>query len=55
MPRPYADSEADRLRYAMLLSELSEAELEALASAGQWPERYRGVAGLVTGPPEGGE
>jgi hypothetical protein len=35
-----------------VLEEMSEAELEALASAGQWPERYRGVAGLITGPPE---
>jgi hypothetical protein len=36
-----------------VLEEMSEAELEALAAAGTWPERYRGVAGLVTGPPEG--
>jgi hypothetical protein len=33
-----------------VLEEMSEAELEALAASGTWPERYRGVAGLVTGP-----
>jgi hypothetical protein len=33
-----------------VLEEMSEAELEALATGGTWPERYRGVAGLVTGP-----
>jgi hypothetical protein len=32
-----------------VLEEMSEAELEALAADGQWPERYRGV-GLVGGP-----
>jgi hypothetical protein len=37
-----------------VLEEMSEAELEALAADGQWPERYRGVAGLVPGP-EGGD
>jgi hypothetical protein len=36
-----------------VLEEMSEAELEALAASGTWPERYRGVAGLVTGPGEG--
>jgi hypothetical protein len=35
-----------------VLEEMSEAELEALAADGQWPERYRGVAGLVPGPRE---
>jgi hypothetical protein len=35
-----------------VLEEMSEAELEALATGGTWPERYRGVAGLVTGPAE---
>jgi len=30
-----------------VLEEMSEAELERLAAAGEWPERYRGVAGLV--------
>jgi hypothetical protein len=43
-------------RKAMLhlhvLEEMSEAELEALAADGQWPERYRGV-GLLAGPGEG--
>jgi hypothetical protein len=34
-----------------MLEEMSEAELEALAGRGEWPERYRGV-GLLTGPPE---
>jgi hypothetical protein len=38
-----------------VLEEMSEAELEALAASGTWPERYRGVAGLVTGPGEGGD
>lgn len=37
-----------------VLEEMSEAELEALASAGTWPERYRNVTGLLAGP-EGGE
>jgi hypothetical protein len=32
-----------------VLEEMSEAELEALAASGTWPERYRAV-GLVTGP-----
>jgi hypothetical protein len=32
-----------------VLEEMSEGELEALASTGTWPERYRGVAGLVAG------
>ena len=37
-----------------ILEELSEAELETLAARGEWPERWRdrGVAGLLTGPPE---
>jgi hypothetical protein len=35
-----------------VLEEMSEAELEALAADGQWPERYRGV-GLLSGPGEG--
>jgi hypothetical protein len=33
-----------------VLEELSEPELEALAERGEWPERYRGVAGLLPGP-----
>jgi hypothetical protein len=33
-----------------LLEELSEAELEALASRGEWPARYESIAGLVPGP-----
>jgi hypothetical protein len=32
-----------------VLEEMSEAELEALAGQGVWPERYRGV-GLLGGP-----
>ncbi len=32
-----------------VLQELSEAELEVLAERGEWPERYRGVAGLLPG------
>jgi hypothetical protein len=32
-----------------VLEEMSEAELEALAGRGEWPERYRGV-GLLSGP-----
>jgi hypothetical protein len=36
-----------------LLEELSETELEALASRGEWPARYESVAGLVPGPQEG--
>lgn len=32
-----------------VLEEMSEAELEALAAGGVWPERYRGV-GLLGGP-----
>jgi hypothetical protein len=32
-----------------VLEEMSEAELEALAGHGEWPERYRGV-GLLSGP-----
>lgn len=35
-----------------VLQEMSEAELEALATGGEWPERYRTVAGLLPGPPE---
>jgi hypothetical protein len=35
-----------------VLEEMSEAELEALAAGGVWPERYRGVA-VLSGP--GGE
>jgi hypothetical protein len=35
-----------------MLEEMSEAELEALAASGTWPERYRGI-GLVSGPGEG--
>jgi hypothetical protein len=35
--------------HAELLQELSEPELEVLARDGTWPERYRGVAGLLTG------
>jgi hypothetical protein len=30
-----------------VLEEMSEMELETLAACGEWPERYRGVAGLV--------
>jgi|SRR5262245_20468446 len=33
-----------------VLEEMSEAELERLAAAGEWPERYRGVAGLLPAP-----
>jgi hypothetical protein len=32
-----------------VLEEMSEAELEALAGRGEWPERYRGI-GLLSGP-----
>jgi hypothetical protein len=35
-----------------VLEEMSEAELERLAEVGEWPERYRSVAGLVPGPRE---
>lgn len=33
-----------------VLEELSEPELERLAETGEWPERYRGVAGLLPAP-----
>ncbi|HSS56273.1 MAG TPA: hypothetical protein VLK79_16625 [Gaiellales bacterium] len=33
-----------------VLEEMSEAELEGLATSGTWPERYRNVTGLVSGP-----
>jgi hypothetical protein len=33
-----------------VLQEMSEAELEALATGGEWPERYRTVQGLLPGP-----
>jgi hypothetical protein len=35
-----------------MLEEMSEAELEALAGRGEWPERYQGI-GLLSGPGEG--
>jgi hypothetical protein len=44
--------ERKALLHLHVLEEMSEAELEALAGRGEWPERYRGVAGLVPGPPE---
>jgi hypothetical protein len=44
--------ERKALLHLHVLEEMSEAELEALAGRGEWPERYRGVAGLVTGPTE---
>jgi hypothetical protein len=35
-----------------VLQEMSEAELESLATSGEWPERYRTVQGLLPGPEE---
>jgi hypothetical protein len=44
--------ERKALLHLHVLEEMSEAELEDLAARGTWPERYRGVAGLLTGPTE---
>jgi hypothetical protein len=33
-----------------VLEQLSDAELEAYSTRGEWPERFQGVAGLLPGP-----
>jgi hypothetical protein len=45
--------ERKALLHLHVLEEMSDAELEAYAERGEWPERYRGLA--LPGPGEGGE
>jgi len=42
--------ERKQILHAHLFEQMSEPELEVLATTGEWPERFRGVAGYLPGP-----
>jgi len=44
--------ERKQILHAHLFEQMSEPELEALATTGEWPERFKGVAGYLPGPRE---
>ena len=44
--------ERKQILHAHLFEQMSEPELECLATTGEWPERFRGVAGYLPGPRE---
>jgi len=44
--------ERKQILHAHLFEQMSEVELEALATTGEWPERFKGVAGYLPGPRE---
>jgi len=45
--------ERKQILHAHLFEQMSEPELECLATTGEWPERFKGVAGYLPGPREG--
>lgn len=44
--------ERKAVMHAHIFAQMSEGELEALAVSGEWPERFRGVAGYLPGGEE---
>ena len=44
--------ERKQVLHAHLFEQMSEPELECLATTGEWPERFKGVAGYLPGPTE---
>lgn len=42
--------ERKQILHAHLFEQMSEPELEVLATTGEWPERFKGVAGYLPGP-----
>ena len=45
--------ERKQILHAHLFEQMSEPELEVLATTGEWPERFKGVAGYLPGPRDG--